>query len=288
MNNASSERTIDRLLQRDLGLELRRWTAREEWASVAAVLAPYAIRPDDPDQPLGAETPDELDRLGRNGFRWYRVPTEELESLRGRLNDSPAVVSAWHGQAPGWRELMFRPLDLGGQVMFVDGRTRWLDDGRLRLLGRTWLMPTENGPVVYLELAPQHAPPRAVRRARLQIGPWRDGDILASGAMAVSLRPGDAYILAGVSPGAPTEIVVPDDADAATPADPPAVGPADAGVGPAVLAPTTIGEGLLASSFGRETYELLVFVPRAPDALDALTPLTDDEVDGDPDEEAAP
>lgn len=249
---------VARLTNTDNGLELRRWTVREDPELIARTLLSFGEQ-----DWLDAA---DRERLSRNGLRIVRVPRETIAAMEEALGGAAMSLQAWHGQALDWREIDER--DLGGRrrAVFIDGRPQRFDQGKLQLVMRGWTLPMEDGPRFYLELVPQHvmpvrAPARVIgRQASMRATP------MPTIALSALLEDGYAYVLIGESPQAVWEEV-----PSGEPQDPATTeqgrnstaGPPDV-TGPVASAPLTVGQLLLTHSGDRPMRELYVFVPRIP------------------------
>lgn len=207
-------------------------------------------------------------RLGRNGLAVVRLPQASVEALRARLVAARSEQDVALGQAATWRPL--RAIRHSGRPMglVVDGRVRRFEPGTLELLGRGWILPMEDGPVVQAELRAAHRsedPFAAVRRGGSRRA--RDPEPVGPVDLAFLIGPGEAIMVLPVEPGDPIPGVAAapgegrgPSASGAGPAeargedrgagdDAPAPG-ADTPPGPPVESPPTLGERLLAGGGG--------------------------------------
>ncbi len=290
-NLPSAEVLRDRLTGINNGLELRRWTVVDAPDRVMNVLATHADG--------AAADQDMVDRLKRNGLRFVRVPSSEVDALVAELGGATVDRNEWHGQVYDWRPLMEQPIDPRGIAVAIDGRVRRFDRGEFRVLIRSWTVQMEDGPYLHLEVLPQHRVARANDLRRL-LGekPADAGEAFATLALDLQLQAGFAYVLVSESPeidwpemDRPAEVNAAlqdqDDAnaagaDAARDADrvatgaeappqavrprPSRVGPPEA-IGPEAGAPMTLGEMLLPLSESPPMRQVLVFVPKIPAEL---------------------
>jgi hypothetical protein len=219
-------------------------------------------------------------RWERNGLRVIRVRLEVLDSLRADLGRLTREFDAWHGQAVEWRSLVEGPIADAGTAVAVDGRVRRYAGGRIHLMLRGWTLLMETGPELYVELASEYRRSRAGPIGQLLGRRNVDRDRFASLAVDLELEPGYAYVIASAAPGEEwTADAFGPGAGEVTPNDETSTGELEArsdagseesvesGLGPAVTAPLTIGELLLCPETGRPQRELILLVPRIPDAL---------------------
>jgi hypothetical protein len=260
-------RSAQRLLPTsDNGLAVRQWRVADDPAQIASALMRHADREvlDEPSR----------ERMARNGFRLLRVRAEDLEALLADLGGATFNVDAWHGQAYDWRTVVNWPIETTGRAIAVDGRVRRFEGGRLELMIRAWTMLMEDGPYLRLQMLGQHDRSRPSRLDRMMGQRVFEGLRLPSLSLDLLLEAGWAYVLTCESPSVKWEPV---EADAAAPE--PTSGEMDeadetgerdgrpGGAGPDVLAPLTVGEVLFRVEAMPPAREMLVFVPRIPEAL---------------------
>ncbi len=248
-----------RFLASEHGLEVRQWVVPEEPGTIGAALSAYSDG-----EAIGAER---AAVLRRNGLRFVRVPVRKINALRRDLGIASMDVTAWHGQIYQWRQLQQRRIGPAGAAVAVNGFVRRFGPGRLRLMARSWSVPMEDGVYLNLELVPRYDPPRSPTLNRL-LGRRESGEILASMALEVQLRPVSAYVLTFESPevswpepGRPTQAADED----------PAAAHGERGAnsldlqlpGPETDTPVTVGELLFRGTLPRAR-GMLVFVPRIP------------------------
>ena len=249
----SADNVLDRMLNPDNGLLLRKWVVADNTEQIGTALMRY--------QDGVLLEPAEEDRLRRDGLRLLRVRADQLEDLLGELGVGPSDVDVWHGQVLEWRELHHRPVVGPGAALAVAGRVRSVTPGRLRMMGRCWTVLMENGPYLSLQLLPQLIRPPSPSLYELLGDSDLQGEVFKRLAIEVELRPGYAYILTGEAPAiswnGPSEPQS-EEGDSA------ARGPA---AGPDTETPDTLGEFLFSSRAEPPLRTLLVFVPRIPDRL---------------------
>ncbi len=233
----------DRLTGTDNGLELRQWLIADESQRIASTLA---VRQSGQVIDDAAKA-----RLRRNGFWFVQVPLDELDALLDDLGGATLNARVWHGQVLERRELLHRPVPVGGQVVAIDGRVRRYEGGEFRLMLRSWVVQMEDGPYLHVEIVPHYRRAHGETRLPLIAGrPQRHGERLVSMRIDALLRAGSAYVLVGASPGM------------SWPGDPPRapVGP-PSGLGPEGQPPPAVGELLLSGGRGLHSRGILVLVP---------------------------
>jgi len=277
----------DQLLGSNNGLEIRRWTVLDTVDRAAAVVAEHADG--------GAAGETACARLRQNGFRFARVPADQLDTIVAALGGATVDRNEWHGQVYDWRSLREQTIDSRGTAVAIDGRVRRFDRGEFRLLIRGWTIMMEDGPRLHMEILPQHRLPAANNLRRLlNENPEDAGEAFASMALDLDMQAGFAYVLIGESPTidwpqldkpAPAVVTVPASAMQSSPppapaaasaqaaAPPPAVAPPrprvgpDDSIGPEAGTPRTLGEVLLPNMPSPPTRDIIVFVPKIPDEM---------------------
>lgn len=245
----SPDNVLDRMLDPNNGLLLRKWVVVEESASINSALSHY--------QQQEILSPGQVETFRRNGLRFVQVRADRLDDLLGSLGGNPYDVVAWHGQILEWRELYHRKIAGPGIALAVAGRVRTIPPGRLRIMGRSWTVLMEDGPYLSLELITVLNRPQVPSLSQLLGDPDLKGEVIDQLSVEVELRSGYAYVLTGESPATTREGSVADEARASKPAS----------VGPAVDTPDTVGEFLFSNHAEPSTHTLLVFVPRIPERL---------------------
>lgn len=252
------------------GMELRKWIVPDDPEAIAEALDQFTAPLDDDD--LRWE-------LQRNGYQLLRLRAEDVEPMLAAFGPAVSDLRSWQGQAPRWREVVRR----GARTpiaAFVDGRVRVFEDGALRLMMRSWSLPTEEGVLMQLEFTSEFEPaPRGVLRDLV-----REGEPTATrlppGTVELQCVDGDAWLLTstGVDDVLATERLASrgssrggggtDDARGGGGArSAPAGGmgpPVDDMMGPAAAPPQTVGEILLRTEMPA-TRTILIFVPRLPE-----------------------
>lgn len=258
----------NRLTNTENGLELRRWTVMEDSQRLAQALAKHV-------DGQAIDEPTQL-RMKRNGFRFLRVPADQLETLLNDLGGATINANEWHGQVPEWRSLADEPVRPGGRAVAIDGRVLRYEYGVFRLMIRSWTVQMENGPIVHLEVLPQHHNPQTNDLRRLLKEGTEPVEGYGSMALDLQLQSGYAYVLLGESPqmdwpGVEAAMAAAHNSGGASASAKPAartgkVGPSES-IGPQVAAPLTMGELLLCGADRTpRTRDVLVFVPKiAPD-----------------------
>ncbi|UCD76436.1 MAG: hypothetical protein JSV91_05820 [Phycisphaerales bacterium] len=262
------DEVLRQLVNTDNGLELLKWLVVDDSQTIGGALLRHAGG-----SPLEEE---QNDRLRRNGFRFLRVPLDSLEALPADLGGTTLNLRAWHGQVYDWREVESAPVGPGGEAVAVDGRIRRFGRGRLMLLARSWTMPMEDGPRLYLQLRVGfRRPGGAALRQLLEQTP--SDEFLPSLNLEICLETGYAYVLTCESPTISWDEPVgnegkPNDAAAMTAASSTRarhsdrIGPGD-GIGPEVAPPVTVGRRLLTPPQEQGRRAILLFVPRIPPSM---------------------
>jgi hypothetical protein len=139
----------------DHGLRIRQWRIADDTDRIAEAMVRHADGE--------AADPPAIERLRRNGFRFVRIPAEDVDALLEDLGGAMVDIDGWHGQAYEWQEILARPLSESGRGVAVDGRVRRLARGRVRLMLRGWTIPMEDGPAMHVEMHPDHDRTRPTR-----------------------------------------------------------------------------------------------------------------------------
>jgi hypothetical protein len=237
----------------DSGLLVRRWQVEDD-GRIGAALARRGEAPW-----LDSDT---RDRLARNGFRLVRLHADGIDALREELGGTSVDVEGWHGQAYDWRDVATRAVDDEPRPIAVDGRVRLFEGGRLRLMMRGWTIFMEDGPVLTVELRPEHDRSRRRRPDRVYdrvLGRSRfDGERFDALTFELLMEAGWVYVLTGETPGVEWS---------AAEAGARRAGAGAHAAGPDVVAPPTVGERLFTLEAEHPRRDLLLIVPRIPDAL---------------------
>lgn len=247
----SADTALDRMLNPDNGLLLRKWVVSDDTERIGTALMRY--------QDGVLLNPAQESRFRRDGLRLVRVRADQLEDLLGELGVGPSDVTAWHGQVLEWRELHHRSVVGSGAALAVSGRVRSIPPGRLRMMGRCWTILMENEVYLSLQLLPQLVRPQVPSLYQLLGDPDLQGEVFRCLAIEIELQPGYAYVLTGEAPaiswGRPSE-----------PRSEPSAAHGSA-AGPDTETPDTLGEFLFSSRAEPPLRTLLVFVPTIPDRL---------------------
>lgn len=246
------------------GLEVRKWIVEDSPNLMAAAVLGYA-------EP--APVSDALrSRLQRNGLRFLRVPITEVESFQRALGGAALDLKTWYGQVPDWQELHRRSIGDQPRAVGVDGRVRGFVRGSFGFLMRSWTVQTEDGPRLVFQLAPAFSRD-ADPLQRLLNQEQFEGELFASIAFEHLLERGYAYILTCEGPSVDWERLAnasagstPDDAGGASARSGGGVGPL-ADVGPAAIAPLSLGEMLLRGEAAGGNRGVIVLIPRVPEVL---------------------
>lgn len=209
--------------------------------------------------------------LKRNGLRIVRIPLDRAEGLLRNLGPAPSTRTTWFGQAHAWQPLIEQPIRDGGEAIIVDGRVRRFMGGRLELMSRGWTVQLEDGPRVYVELAPEYGRRRDEGYAELLGARGYRGERFEAMSLGLFLEEGYAYIVTGESPsidwveGEGSDDGANGGAGAAGVEDAGGAGGYMGGAGPATLAPSTVGERLFIRERGEISREFLVLIARIPE-----------------------
>ncbi len=248
----------NRLTNSDNGLEVRRLVVNDQPGLIMAALSKRADG--------GAVADPILQRLKQNGFRFVRLPEDQVENFITDLGGASYDAHEWNGQVTEWRSLVDRPIDDAGVAVAIDGIVSRYAGGDFRLMMRSWTVQMEDGTVVHLEMLPRRRGPQTTDLRRLLGSETRSEQGFSSMAIDLQLQPGFAYVLLCESPqndwpgldgSAPTAPA----STAAKPAKPPRTGPFDM-IGPEAAAPPTLGELLLAVHRDPPAKGLLVLIPK--------------------------
>ncbi len=245
----SPDNVLDRMLNADNGLLMRKWVVTENTSRIRSVLSHYQDR-----EILG---PGQVETLRRNGLRFVQIRADRLDDLLGEMGINPYDLTAWHGQILEWRELYQRQIAGPGTALAVAGRVRTIPPGRLRIMARSWIVLMEDGPYLSLELLTILNRPQVPSLSQLLGDPDLQGEVIDQLSLEVALRDGYAYVLTGESPATTREGPVPDEPRASEPA----------AVGPDADTPDTVGEFLFTTHAEPSTHTLLIFIPRIPERL---------------------
>jgi hypothetical protein len=303
----------------DCGLELRWWVLPDDGDVIARALASYEARPG----PVDAAARD----LWRgNGFRIVAVPVDELGGVQARLQQlraqvivsdlraagvreqdlaavvasmasAPATQEQWLGEVPRWTDAVRGPAMGRGtgrpSVVMMDSGPLALGPGRLRLLLRSWAVPTQiagdrAAAGLHLELAPQF------EEARPSIPDWgieeADMGLVKPLALEDQGLVLSRLVLSLTLDGSEALVIVPErpETEWGTIASGEPVAPvADRGIfGPAAPRGVTLGEAMLSAEPGlaraaggaiegsglprRPAKAMIVLVPRVPERFELL------------------
>jgi hypothetical protein len=190
------------------------------------------------------------------------------------LGGASVNVTGWHGEAHDWRELYGRDVGTERRSLVHDGRHRRFEHERMRIMIRAWTLQLEGGPAMQLEL---HTALQRGRRNRmntlLRQARGEADERLEDMNLDTLLEVGFAYVLTGESPDVVWEFARTDIAPGQEPAvdqdDTPdgAERPSGRTVGPGASAAMSVGEYLFQVEAGSIGREIIVFVPRIPQAM---------------------
>ncbi len=250
------------------GLEVRWWVVDDQGKALFNIAQEHGAS-------LDFLPESRRQHLATHGFRLLRVPMSEFEGLAGALAISGQISSDWLGQAPRWTGVMPGPRLPEGSTVDIAGREVYLPAGRFELALRTWIVPTNTGPFLQLELLPRYEPSRERTLASLagEVGRRRP---IEEALVRLRLESGSVYLLTSESPRVAWQV---------TPAEPeleetssaPAESAAEA-IGPLTPDLPTVGELLLRPSttagmpgVGRRAVAVfLPYLPREASLLPAV------------------
>jgi hypothetical protein len=144
------------------GIELSWWIVDQSGVdapSLDAALQPYETRA----VPVPWKT---VETWHANGLRLIGVPVGDLDDLRRSLRLAGPLQTQWLGQATRWTEAAGGPQISRPFVVGLDSGPLTLQNGRLRLMLRSWAVPgrtPDQGPefipgALQLEMVPQFVP----------------------------------------------------------------------------------------------------------------------------------
>lgn len=262
MRNARSGSS--RLTMKDNGLEMRRWVINDDLNRIASALTMYG-QP----APMGERMRQTLER---NGFRVWRVPAPDVQSLLEGLGGSTVDQEWWLGQSPDWTEIHAR--SLGGRLrgIAVDGAVRTFNGGAFSLLMRSWTLKTTDGPRMQFEMIPWYAQQDGGDLRRVLQLEEPEGEIFPTLLAQLALESGYAYVLTCETPtvdwnraaserGGGTTISVPEGGEVRGSVGPPGW------VGPDPGGPWTIGDALLRGAAEIGNRGVIVLIPHLPERL---------------------
>jgi hypothetical protein len=246
------------------GLELHRWSVRNDPRALAAALLEFESRP-------VALAPATRESLRAGGIRVLAVRADDIPRLRALLPAVGEIQRQWLGEAPAWSDILSSPEWRSPRSCALDQDVVTLEPGRLRLLLRTWIEPAPDGSArVRIELAPQHV---ARSQPPATLNPPRPATAAAAGhvfdALVVTFaasEPGEAILLVPEGPLVRWAVEA-SDANLPPATDPP---------GPRFPRAPTPGELLLAGGPVDEpavaSRALVLLVPRVPERYSLFAP----------------
>jgi len=244
-----------RLTNTENGLEVRRWIIADRPQTIAQTMVKYAAGP--------AADAATLRQLKRNGFRFVRIPAQNIDSLLADVGPAIYDATEWHGQVVEWRSLVDRPVETQGQAVAVDGMVGRYETGEFRLMIRSWNVQMETGPHVHFEMTPRR---RLVQANSLRRLLGEEGDLeqsFASIALDVQLEAGYAYVIASESPQIEWPGLDGESGEARqTPVERSSRRRGMMDVGPEAAPPPTLGELLLAPPSASKSRGILILVPK--------------------------
>ncbi len=250
------------------GLEVRWWVVDDEGKALFNIAREHGAS-------LDFLPESRRQHLATHGFRLLRAPMSDFEGLAGALAISGQISSDWLGQAPRWTGVMPGPRLPDGSTVDIAGREVYLPAGRFELALRTWIVPTNTGPFLQLELLPRYEPSRERTLASLA-GEVGRRQPIEEALVRLRLESGYVYLLTSESPRVAWQIP-PDDEERDTSSSALAE-PAAEAIGPLTPELPTVGELLLRPSttagmpgVGRRAVAVfLPYLPREASLLPAV------------------
>ncbi|MFN0133618.1 MAG: hypothetical protein ACKVW3_13960 [Phycisphaerales bacterium] len=195
------------------------------------------------------------ERLREAGLRALTVPVEALDGVEARARLSGPVRRQWLGELSRYTEVYRGPGWDGPRAVGMGSGAAALTAGRLDLVLRTWAMPGNAGPVLWVEMSPRFT--------------GRDGEerMLADAGAAFEMERDMALVLIAESPGKRWNESVDAEADEGR-----GVGDAAGWMGPEVRAGTA-WETMMATAGTSESARVrvvLVLVPRLPERFELI------------------
>ena len=140
------------------GLEYRRYVIAGNHDLLVQELGSFAVS--------GSGEDSVFVDLEVNGFRFFLIPIDNVEEILGILNPEPIHDSTWLGLVSSWISVAYGPVVSGTRILKIDGQDVSYNEGRFRLLVRSYPVITgQDGvaPFLRVELLPQwhHSPPMA-------------------------------------------------------------------------------------------------------------------------------
>ncbi len=231
------------------GVEVQWWIVRDEGFSPARLLAPRA----------GSASPLPPALVGpwrANGLRLFATHIADLPAIQAGAPAAGRVNRSWLGQTPRWTIAVQGDEWAAPRSLLIDGELVRLPAGRLRLLTRAWVAPTERGPRLRVDLAVQFAQAGGTARedvfgaAVLRLVE-DEGLVFETLTASLEREDGEACVIVAESPGADWSSssaesgAEPDSGPDAPPSAPGIGASPDAPVGPEAPATPTIGEAML-------------------------------------------
>jgi hypothetical protein len=255
------------------GVEVQWWIVADDGSALARLMAPRAGRA----SPLA---PALVGPWRANGLRLLATDIADLPAIQAGAPAVGRVNRSWLGQAPRWTVAVQGDEWLAPRSLLIDGELVRLPAGRLRLLTRAWVAPTERGPRLRVDLAVQFAEAAARPRedvfgdARLRLVE-DDGLVFETLTASLEMQDGEACVIVAESPMVDWSSAAPPGAsaqrggDESGRTDGDAPRPDDGPQGPEAPATPTIGEAMLSMTPQLPTPDRPT--PRRPRAVVVIT-----------------
>ena len=260
------------------GVDIRWWFTDDSNGSLARALGPHAAAP------VGIGE-SRRDALRASGVRIARITLDEADAVLEQLDSLGSRKHTWLTPTGRWSQV-YTGRRVGPSVpVMLGGRRTHMDPGTLRLLARTWVSRTLDGPILRAGLAAQNkAPPPPPGESFFERPAFKSepekGPILDPIAFTLTLEEGHVWVITCAAPDddwqrrsqpgqqadTPEKSQNENESDAPSPRRElafPQTMP-----GPPAKRPLTVGEILLSlrpeETGGRTIKTVVVIVPRLP------------------------
>ena len=132
------------------GLEYRRYVIAGDHDLLVGELGSYGVH--------GSGDEGVFVDLEANGFRFFLIPIDQVEGILSRLKPEPIHDSTWLGLVSSWVPVAEGASVVGTRILKIDNQQISYNEGRFRLLVRTYPVNTGSGvggPSIRVELLPQ-------------------------------------------------------------------------------------------------------------------------------------